>query len=903
VLLDAWHWRKISSKLTINRKKKSQTVYSLFFSVLPLSLFLTPAKAVAETLGVVKSQENARQWSEITNRLEQVGIDYCFVDATSWEREFELNNISVLLLPNVENITGNQAIALRQWMSRGGKVIVTGPTGNSSQPEVRSQLRSLFGAYWGFPLSSPATLQLAGATPVEWNNRRQLSRTFMGGVIIPSDIRSQTAAVWLAEGNPPAAIVTENSTVLGWRWGVDAVSSPSLDASWLQAALNRYGISTYGNFAPDDAQEATECQTSNLLHDESKPFLPRWQLQQPTSLPESRFDFRDRLTIFSPEEIETMSQELEGLISRFESTLLAVDANHSNIDISTGKIIEQLLSSNAQGNKSQSDLSFTKKVSPVNSNARKALTEAREKQKKFLQLVRQRDYIRARREWLEARRLLWDNYPKERQLPQSEIRAVWLDRGTIVRARSESDLAKIFDRMAKAGINTIFFETVNASYPVYYSRIAPQQNPLIRGWDPLEAAVNLAHERGMELHAWVWTFAAANQRHNTILNLPQDYLGPLLSRYPDWINSDRDGNPFDYNASKAFLDPANPAVRRYLSLLLKEIATNYQVDGIHLDYIRYPFQNASGTKTYGYGIAARQQFKQLTGVDPIELTRTNPLWSQWTGFRIKQVDSFVASVSQDLKQQRSDLILSTAVFPMARHERLEKIQQHWEEWVRNGWIDLLVPMTYASDTNELQKLTNPLFEDSNESKALLLPGIRLLNLPEFVAIDQMQLLRGMPANGFALFAAENFNSNLEEIFSQTQGSWSLEQKEPLPYRQPFQATVSRYQALQKEWNFLLSNNRLSLGETTMKEWGNKADELASAFQKLADEPSTSNLQSAKTSLASFRRRFPRWMEETEIAKSYQVEAWENRLVTLDNLLSYGEHKVLNQKSRSYFNRL
>ncbi|NEQ63802.1 MAG: hypothetical protein F6K53_43515, partial [Moorea sp. SIO4A1] len=42
------------------------------------------------------------------------------------------------------------------------------------------------------------------------------------------------------------------------------------------------------------------------------------------------------------------------------------------------------------------------------------------------------------------------------------------------------------------------------------------------GWDPLKAAVKLAHERGMELHAWVWMFAAANQRHNAVLDQPAD---------------------------------------------------------------------------------------------------------------------------------------------------------------------------------------------------------------------------------------------------------------------------------------------------------------------------------------------------------------------------------------------
>ena len=897
MLRKALDWQQISSKLARFSKKKGRILFYVSSSLLPFTIVLTPTRATGETLGVVKSQENIRYWSEITNRLQQVGVDYCIVDASGWQQELDLGDISVLLLPNLETLNGAQATAIDRWMNRGGKVIVTGPTGNLSQPQVRSQLRSLFGAYWGFSLSSPTTLKLSANSPIEWTDRTQLSSTLTGGVLIPANSSGQKVATWVAERSPAAAVVTRNSTFLGWRWGFDAVAPISLDIAWLQAALNRYDISTYGKFTPVANRQPTSCRANIVPQNESRPFVPNWQIERsPLPRTQSHLNFPSQ-TIISPGDLENMSQELNGLIDRFESTLLTADANTSEIDLSTGELVEQLLNKQAQGNKSLSDSKLIAVTSSRHSNAHEALKEARNSLKKFLQLSQRRDYTQARIQWLKARRTLWDNYPTDRKLAQPEVRAVWLDRGTIVRARSESDLVKIFDRLANAGINTVFFETVNAGYTIHPSRIAPQQNPLVQGWDPLEAAVKLAHERGMELHAWVWTFAVGNQRHNIILNQPKDDLGPILSRYPDWAISDRQGNKFHYSSGKVFLDPANPGVRRYLSLLLEEIATRYQVDGIHLDYIRYPFQSSNGSKSYGYGIASRQQFKQMTGVDPINLTPRSPLWSQWMGFRIRQVDSFVASVSQNLKQQRPELILSTAVFPMPRQERLTKIQQHWEEWVRQEWIDMLVPMTYALNTERLQELTLPLLSESNQGTALLLPGIRLLNLPDIVALDQMQLLRGMPTEGYALFAAENFNYNLEKIFSQTQGGSNPSQAEPLPHRQPFRTSASRYQTLQKEWNFLLSNNQLSMEEMTMKEWGKKADDLAVTLQQLADEPSVQHLLSAQLALSSFRRKFPEWMEQSPTINSYQVKVWQNRLDTLDRLLSYGERKVLNQSQR------
>ena len=668
---------------------------------------------------------------------------------------------------------------------------------------------------------------------------------------------------------------------------------------YLIPLLPCFGLTLFPGIPTIAAEEILEASQDNIIANENsskenplpidsqQPLLPLWRFERQ----ESPLELRNRISKpkLTVEEIQNMTRELQGLISRFESTLLTADAHANDLDLSTGQVIEQLLSQRAQNSK-QTPQKLTKLA---NSNSHRALQKAKNELDIFLKLVEQGRYAQAKTKWLEAKRNLWDSYPVDRPLASSEVRAIWFDRGTIVKSRSEADLVPIFDRMKKAGINTVFFETLNSGYPIYPSRVAPQQNPLTRGWDPLRAAVKLAKERDMELHAWVWVFAVANKRHNTIVNLPQNYPGPVLDRYPDWGITDQEDNTFHHSSGKAFLDPAHPGVQRYLSLILEEISTNYDVDGIQLDYIRYPFQSATGEYSYGYGTASRRKFKQMTGVDPIDLHVGGDLWSQWTGFRLQQVDNFVAAVSQRLKAKRPDLILSTAVFPMPRQERLNKIQQHWEQWVREGSIDLLVPMTYASDTEGLFQLTRPLFDSFNEEKALLLPGIRLLNVPDIVAVDQMQLLRGMSTEGFALFAAENLNFNLEKIMSRTHNDLATTTK-PLPYRQPFPAALSRYQSLQKEWNFFITNNQGTMNDLVLREWGDRADELARNLEKLAKKPSQKNLSLAQMSLKSFRRKFPFWLEDNQAASPYQKEVWNNRLNTLERLLNYGEKQQLSR---------
>ena len=572
-----------------------------------------------------------------------------------------------------------------------------------------------------------------------------------------------------------------------------------------------------------------------------------------------------------------LQQELENLIGRVESAHLAALVNDGNAN-------------NSQSAKAEVATSSTS-LTPI-PNKEQVLAQSRTIAKNIPQLIANKNYALARQQWLTARNNLWKQFPTERRLAPAEIRAVWLDRGTIVRAGSEAELAKIFDRLAQAGINTIFFETVNAGYTIYPSKVAPQQNPLIRGWNPLSSGVKLAHERGMEIHAWVWTFAAGNQRHNEILNIDANYPGPVLAAHPNWANYDQQGRMIPSGQTKPFFDPANSELRQYLLKLYQEIVTEYKVDGLQLDYIRYPFQDSAAGRSYGYGQAARTQFQQLTGVDPMKITPSQTqLWQQWTTFRTQQVDSFVKQVSQMLRQQRRDLTLSVAVFPLPESERIQKIQQNWEVWARQGDVDLVIPMTYAQDTVRFQTLAKPWIASSQLGSALLIPGIRLLSLPTLGAFDQLQLVRDLPVSGFALFAAENLHNDLQRLFVNTQGKLQSAISEPLPHRQPFQSAVARYINLRREWQLILQSDKEQITDKTIPDFYSQAEILQNALTQLATAPSASKLVTAKANLNRFQSLFRVWMRQQKMENSYQIRAWENRLTSIERLLRYGEQRL------------
>ena len=880
------------------------TVKSLLKLLSPLiasSFLITPSHALLGRVGVVRSTENQQQWTSIRNRLLSTGIQFCLLEAENWQTAEDLRNVRTLFLPNVETITGQQAEALETWLQARGNLIISGPTGNLSESVVRDQLRALFGAYWGFSTSNPSTIRVQDTVQLSLVNQASLNDSLIGGVILPSAITAQPLAVWLTENTPPAVVVNEQTTFLGWRWGFSGVTSAAFDVNWLKTVLNRYGINETNQLVAENSREIPPCNIVDLnVPQKPFPILPPNyipQPEQPQTNPEEPFieidltpesslpspilisdrrseglNYRNTPTVpsISPQQAQTMREELFDLIVRFESTLIASLAHNDPTSKQNNLALRQ---------------------------SQEALNQAKLSLQKFQGLLQQRQYDQARRVWLKARRSLWDNYPSDRSVAQPEVRAMWLDRGSIVKTRSEAELAVLFDRMAEAGINTVFMETVNASYPIYPSSVAPEQNPLTKGWDPLKVAIKLAHERNMELHAWVWVFAAANQGHNQVLEQPENYLGPVLSRNPDWGITDKKGNYFDQGQQfkKAFLDPANPKVQDYLLLLFDEIVRNYDVDGIQFDFIRYPFQQPQINQTFGYSKSSRYLFKEMTGVDPIEISPGHPLWNQWTGFRIHQVDSFVARASRHLKKVKPELIISASVFPIEQRDRLFRLQQNWEEWMRQGWVDMMVLMTYALDTGNLEERIELVFDDSLPRSSLVIPGLRLLKVPDPVTIDQLQFIRNLPISGFSLFATENLTPSLRGVLSRVQSS---EKSQPLPYREPFKTALARYQSLQKEWMFLANKQGLKMDKDSFKNMDAQGKQLEKALNQLAMNPSRQNLKIAKQTLRQFQQQFPNWMGNHKQTYNYQVQVWENRLQTLDKLLLYGERRMIsNSKIR------
>lgn len=345
-------------------------------------------------------------------------------------------------------------------------------------------------------------------------------------------------------------------------------------------------------------------------------------------------------------------------------------------------------------------------------------------------------------------KLLFPNLP-------NQIHGVWFDRGSMVSLGNAESLKIRLAQLARAGMTDIFVETINAGFPIYPNSIMqPIQNPLIKDWDPLATAVQEGHALGLRVHAWVWCFAVGNIRHNRILGWSSEEKGPVLSlgRLENQQLLMNDGSSVPKGQHEYWLDPASYDAQQFLADWYAEIVDRYAVDGLQLDYIRYPFQ--SSTQRAGYNPLSLYNFYQATGLRPT--SENQGAFDRW---KIENVSRFVAKVNKTLKLKKPDLILSAAVFALPTQDRLKAIQQDWETWSKRGWIDWLIPMAYTENTVAFNQQIIRMKQSLKPTRTLLVSGVGLHKLEGAQRIERSEQLHKNGVSGWTWFANAHLDSN------------------------------------------------------------------------------------------------------------------------------------------------
>ena len=287
-----------------------------------------------------------------------------------------------------------------------------------------------------------------------------------------------------------------------------------------------------------------------------------------------------------------------------------------------------------------------------------------------------------------------DAPPAEAVAAASEARALWVTR---FEYDSPEKIATIMARAKQANFNVVYFQVRGAADAMYRSSIEPCAVSLcgrLGGtptWDPLATAVAEAHARGIQLHAWLNALTAWGSGSSTtcgllVESLPGNPRHLLLDR-PQWKVKNQAGtfHPCPNGEEYVYFSPGNKGVRTRLARVSADIVRRYAVDGIHLDRIRYP-----GT-AWSYDSASVRLFGKDPATDP----------TGWNNFRRSLVDSTVKAVRDSINRVRPSTVLSAAVWGIYTDkwgwnssQGFHDYFQHTYPWVRDGYMDVQVPMTY-----------------------------------------------------------------------------------------------------------------------------------------------------------------------------------------------------------------
>jgi len=264
--------------------------------------------------------------------------------------------------------------------------------------------------------------------------------------------------------------------------------------------------------------------------------------------------------------------------------------------------------------------------------------------------------------------------------PKEEVRAVWLTTlfgidwpKTSSRDIQKQDLIVILDKLKAANFNTVMFQVRARGDLTYYSEIEPYSKAITGvlgkdpGYDVLKFVIDECHKRGMEVHAWFVTFNALNGSTKPVSTTPEH----VVNAHPEYV--------VNYNNLYFWLDPGLPEVREYVKSIVVEIVNNYEVDGIHFDYIRYPgtdFNDAASYALYGNG-----------------QTRDN--------WRRENINKFVYSVYDYITENKLNVKVGAAPIGIYKNtpqftgwQAYYDIYQDSRDWLEKGKADYLCPMIY-----------------------------------------------------------------------------------------------------------------------------------------------------------------------------------------------------------------
>ncbi len=362
----------------------------------------------------------------------------------------------------------------------------------------------------------------------------------------------------------------------------------------------------------------------------------------------------------------------------------------------------------------------------------------------------------------------------------AEVRGLWVLRDSLV---SPQAVARVVHEAATNGFNTLFVQVRGRGDAYFRGGIEPVAQGLRRQattFDPLSEVIALAHGRGLAVHAWVNVNLVSSAR-----DLPQAE-SHIVNRRPEWLMLPRAlaadlpaMAPRDPRFVKRlaawslaqpdveglFTSPIMPGVADYVAALVGDVAARYAIDGVHLDYVRYP----NAEFDYSQGALAEFRATVVPDLTPDELSRldarraseslvyadTFPV--RWNGFRRTRLTALVMRVRTAVELERPKALITAAVVPDSE-EALERRLQDWALWLDSGLLDAICPMVYTQDAGLFGQQISRLAQGANRGR--IWAGIGAYRLTPAQTASNIAVARRAGMGGVVLFSYDSVRESV-----------------------------------------------------------------------------------------------------------------------------------------------
>ena len=337
------------------------------------------------------------------------------------------------------------------------------------------------------------------------------------------------------------------------------------------------------------------------------------------------------------------------------------------------------------------------------------------------------------------------------------IRGLWVVRHEIT---TTEKIDSLIARAHRWGITDLFVQIRGRGDAYYRSHYEPRAAEIPDAdFDPLGYLLQQTRHNSLRIHAWinvlyVWSSDTLPQNENHVVNRRRNWLAQplnhasLLKNYPRSVKK--------AHAEGLFLSPMVPEVQQNFLEILNDILSQYRVDGIHLDYIRYPNNNFDVHPDIVEG------FRHRYALNPEEFLKNPERFARqysltgyetysryWQKYLMDGLSEFVARIAQTVRAHSPRIQISAAVKPDLARAHWEYYQD-WDRWLQEGWLDFAVPMKYTPRADLFRKRLLEYIDRLPPDKYLI--GVALYNQPQNRILPKLQQVLAIRPEGFVLFS-------------------------------------------------------------------------------------------------------------------------------------------------------